>query len=175
MRRGFTLIELLVVVLIIGILSAVALPQYQKAVTKSRVAGLLPWFKEFKRGRDLYVLNGGNSICLDLPGYADAAGINYVSGSTGTSMYCDSRIRVEGDLNFRSVNGGVLSSTFTEGFFLYMVLNPSSASRLGVPVGSLFCMASSEKGQRMCSAVANGAERQVCAYGSSSSVCYRIS
>ena len=56
---GFTLIELLVVVLIIGVLAAIAVPQYQVAVMKSRVAQVLPFLAGIKTAQDAYYMANG--------------------------------------------------------------------------------------------------------------------
>ena len=65
--RAFTLIELLVVVLIIGILAAIALPQYQRAVHKARMTEILARVPAMERAINLYVLeNGFPSSAVDL-------------------------------------------------------------------------------------------------------------
>ena len=58
-RRGFTLIELLVVVLIIAILAAVAVPQYQKAVVKTRYANLRALTRQIQQARIVNYLSTG--------------------------------------------------------------------------------------------------------------------
>lgn len=73
-HQAFTLIELLVVVLIIGILAAVAIPQYQKAILKTRLTNAVIACDALYKASKIYVLSNGfwptklNQLDIEMPG-----------------------------------------------------------------------------------------------------------
>ncbi|WP_416708958.1 pilin [Acinetobacter towneri] len=66
MQKGFTLIELMIVVAIIGILAAIAIPQYQNYVTKSQVTRVVGELGNLRTLVDL-CLTDGNECTFNIP------------------------------------------------------------------------------------------------------------
>jgi len=79
--KAFTLIELLVVVLIIGILAAVALPQYQKAVEKTRMVEAISILRSIANANQAYYMANGqyagisdlDALDIEIPGTVDTS------------------------------------------------------------------------------------------------------
>ena len=91
--KAFTLIELLVVVLIIGILAAVALPQYQKVVERSKATQAITLLKSVYNAAKAYQLANGDwpqnfdELAVDIPFTGTANGIglgHHLQGKSNT-------------------------------------------------------------------------------------------
>ena len=93
-KKAFTLIELLVVVLIIGILAAIALPQYQKAVIKSRFSEAVTNTRSLMNAAEVCEMENGKvvdstSICANLNNLAVSVGNPFGNCSeTEHFFYC---------------------------------------------------------------------------------------
>ena len=58
-NKAFTLIEVLIVILIIGIIAAIAFPQYQAAVVKARIKPVVSLLRSIVNAENLYMLANG--------------------------------------------------------------------------------------------------------------------
>ncbi len=106
-KKGFTLIEMLVVVLIIGILAGIALPQYQMAVTKAKVASILPLMRRWKDALQEYKLQHGDCDGLSYAEYGEYLGVTWPSDwKTDTNKPCNNNASCHNDYWNCDVNDG---------------------------------------------------------------------
>ena len=78
MQKGFTLIELMIVVAIIGILAAIAIPQYQTYTAKSQVTRAVSEAAGLKTALDTCILEGKATAACDF----GATGSNILTAQT---------------------------------------------------------------------------------------------
>ena len=134
--RAFTLIELLVVVLIIGILAAVALPQYQKAVHKSRVSMMFPILSNLIQSEEVYYVANGTYpldvrlLDIDMPGECKlkneetgdvwACGIDFMLKMTQAGEGVAAVLNYCPNSNNTSLENCVSNSLFSIGFVTHI-------------------------------------------------------
>ncbi|EEY37693.1 pilin [Vibrio mimicus] len=83
-QKGFTLIELMIVVAVIGVLAAIAVPQYQKYVAKSEAASALATLTGLKTNAEAYTVETGS-----FPTNNENAQLGTPTSSMGTIAYAN--------------------------------------------------------------------------------------
>ena len=94
--KGFTLIELLIVIVIIGILVAICLPQYQIATLRTRYGALKNMAHKIAEAEQRYYMlhdsytKDFNKLDIDMPGKISSSGTYfYYNGNGSKDMFCE--------------------------------------------------------------------------------------
>ena len=135
---GFTLIELLVAVLIIGILAAIALPQYQKAILRTRYAKIIPITKAISDSAERYY-----EVHNAYPASFNDMDVTLPQGGTFTTLY--DRIAIyENDDIYCNIDSYLSNATFV-----------CIDSKAGIGYGGKFARADLFKNRTYCHYLVN--------------------
>ena len=112
-QQGFTLIELMIVVAIIGILAAVAIPQYQNYISKSQMTRVVGELSALKTAAESAVTNGKKVVLKEasVTDFTKEASLGYTSSSLLTSEAVKNADKA--NVSWEGVLGGEASAAVT--------------------------------------------------------------
>ena len=161
MKKGFTLIELLVVVLIIGILAAIAVPKYQKAVEKSKATQALTLLKSLYQAQLSYFLahdkyaESFDELDINIPWTGNEKWYNYQT-ATDTRSNDEWSVQIYKGSGAGVLIGRISGSYKGAGFAIYLKDSDK-------PEGKIICMERKSSGVifekedgEYCSKILNG-------------------
>lgn len=150
MKKGFTLIELLVVVLIIGILSAIALPQYHKSVERAKIAEAIINLRAIANANQIYYLTNGE--------YAGPDDIDKLD------VQIPGTVNTEISSNRIATKDFIYSPTDRDNVYLALAQRADDGVWRGAEVGYFLYIdkSSPDRIRCMCYGKASNAEKQLC-------------